>query len=97
MNPIDMLFDENNNDPIVLYNESNEAVEFEQIALIPYEGVVYAILRPISGMEIAEDEALVFAIREEDGEEVLLVEDKDEIIDAVFKQYYEMLAEAGIL
>ena len=50
------------------------------------------ILKPVNPMEgVGEDEALVFAIVVEDGEEMLVVEDRDEIIDEVFRQYYEML------
>lgn len=98
MNPIDMLLDENNTDPIVLYNENNEEISFEQIALIPIDEQVYAILKPLGDFEgVGEDEALVFTIAEEDGEEVLVVEDRDEIIDAVFEEYYAMLAEQGIM
>lgn len=98
MNPIDMLLDENNTDPIVLYNENNEEVSFEQIALIPIDGQVYAILKPLGDFEgVGEDEALVFTIAEDDGEDVLVVEDREEIIDAVFEEYYAMLAEEGIV
>lgn len=98
MNPIDMLLDENNTDPIVLYNENNEDVSFEQIALIPIDGQVYAILKPLGDFEgVGEDEALVFTIAEDDGEDVLVVEDREEIIDAVFEEYYAMLAEEGIV
>ena len=98
MNPIDMLFDENNNDPIVLYNEDNEAVSFEQIAIVPIDGVVYAILKPQTTDDgIAEDEALVFAVTEEDDEDVLMIVTDDGIIDAVFAEYYAMLKEAGVL
>ncbi len=95
MNPIDQIFDENNCDPIVLYNENNEEVTFDQIAVIPIEKEVYVILQPVEAMEgMGEDEALLFAIREEDGEKVLIVEDRDDIIDEAFRQYYEMLEEA---
>ena len=98
MNPIDMLLDENNTDPIVLYNENNEEVSFEQIALLPLDEQVYAILKPLGDFEgVGEDEALVFTIAEEDGEGVLVVEDREEIIDAVFEEYYAMLAEEGIV
>ena len=96
--PIEMLLDENNTDPIVLFNENNEEVQFEQIALVPRDGEVYAILKPLGDYEgVAEDEALVFVIAEEDGEDVLVVVDEDDIIDAVFEEYYAMLAEAGVL
>lgn len=98
MNPIDMLLDENNTDPIVLYNENNEEISFEQIALIPLDEQVYAILKPLGDFEgVGEDEALVFTIAEDDGEDVLVVEDREEIIDAVFEEYYAMLAEEGIV
>jgi hypothetical protein len=96
--PIDMLLDENCSDPIVLFDENNEEVAFDQIAVIPLNGDVYAILKPLGDFEgVAEDEALVFVIAEEDDEDVLQVVEEDEIIDAVFAQYYEMLKEQGIL
>ena len=60
ISPIDMLFDEKNTDNIVLYDEKGVEVEFEQIALIPLEEKIYAILRPLdSDAPIAEDEALI--------------------------------------
>lgn len=92
MSAIDQIFDPNNCDPIVMYNENNEEVAFEQIAVVPIEGEAYVILKPVNPMEgVGEDEALVFAIVVEDGEEMLVVEDRTEIIDEVFRQYYEML------
>ena len=95
--PIEMLLDENCSDPIVLFDENNEEVAFDQIAVIPLNGDVYAILKPLGDFEgVAEDEALVFVIAEQDDEDVLMVVTEDEIIDAVFAVYYEMLAEEGI-
>ena len=41
LSPIDMLLDENNTDNIKLYNEDNQEVEFEQIALVPIEEKTY--------------------------------------------------------
>ena len=94
MNPIDMLFDENNAENITLYNEENEAVEFEQIAVIPAGGMIYAILRPVVPMDkMTEDEALVFAVEETEDESVLSVVTEEEIVDAVFAEYYAMLEE----
>ena len=94
MSAIDQIFDPNNCEPIVMYNENNQEVAFEQIAVVPLDGEVYVILKPVEAMEgIGEDEALVFAIVVEDGEEMLVVEDRTEVIDEVFRQYYEMLDE----
>lgn len=97
MDPIEMLFDENNTDNIILYNEDGEAMEFEQIALVPLDDETFVILRPVEQMEgLNEDEALVFGIETLDGEEVLAVVDDDDVVDAVFEAYYDMLREEGV-
>ena len=97
LNPIDMILDENNTDPIVLYNENNDPVQFEQIALIPWVDDTYVILKPVEAIEgIADDEAIVFQITELDGEDVLVVVEDDAIIDIVFDEYYALLKENGI-
>ena len=96
-NPIDMLLDENNNEPITLFNENNKPVSFEQIAIVPINGAIYVILKPIGEFQgVAEDEALVFTIQEMDQEDILMLVDDDATIDAVFKEYYDLLSEAGI-
>ena len=92
VNPIDMLFDPDNKDNIVLYNEKDEPVEFEQIALIPLNDRVYAILTPAKKVEgIADDEAFAFEIieDEENGDSLALVED-DVVIDSVFEEYNKL-------
>ena len=79
----------------MLYNENDEAVEFEQIALIPLDAQVYAILKPTEKVEgVADDEAFVFEIieDEEEGDTVRLVED-DKVIDKVFAEYNRLLDE----
>ncbi|MBE6974006.1 MAG: DUF1292 domain-containing protein [Ruminococcaceae bacterium] len=93
MDPIEMLLDPNNSDNIVLYGEHDEEVEFEQIALIGINGVDYVLLRPLNDPLVAEDEALVFAIRWIDGERCLVIEEDDETVDAVFEEYYMLLQE----
>ena len=92
---IDKLFDENNNDNIVLYNERGEATEFEQAAIIPRDGKIYAILSLADPSdEIGEDEGFVFEIlTAEDGKRTLALVSDDEIIDAVFALYEELLDE----
>ena len=97
VNPIDALFDVNNSENIVLYNEKDEPVEFEQIALIPLAEVVYAILKPTAKVEgVADDEAFVFEVveDEENGDSLRLVDD-DKLIDEVFVEYNKLLDEEG--
>lgn len=95
-NAIEQLLDENNTDPIVLYDENDQEVEFEQIAIIPLNDSLYAILKPVEEMEgVGEDEAVVFALEtDEEGDEVLSVVEDDAEIDAVFDEYYKMLKES---
>ena len=93
--PIEALFDENDTSVITLYNEKNEPVDFEQIAVIPLDDMIYAILQPVIMPEGANpDEALVFLLEEVAEDEVVinLVKD-DETIDAVFDEYYKLIKE----
>ena len=82
MSEIEKLLDENNDENLFLYDENDNAVEFEQVAVIPYCEKVYAILSPVQKIEgVADDEAFVFVI--------------EEIIDAIFVEYYKLLDEAN--
>ncbi len=94
-NPIRRLLDPKDSDPIVLYDENDNKVEFEQIALIPYEEKLYTILKPVEKMEgVADDEAIVFAFEEDaDDDQILVVEENDSIIDAVFDVYNKLVDE----
>ena len=94
VNAIDALFDENNTDNIVLYNEKEEPVEFEQIAIIPIEENVYAILKPVAEIEgVKEDEAFAFEIVTVDDEESLRLVEDEKVIDKVFAEYDKLVDE----
>ena len=93
---LDILLDENNDDPISLYDENDKEVKFEQVAIIPDNEKIYAILKPIDELEgVADDEAIVFAVEEdEDGLSVLVIEKDEEVAIRVFDKYYQLLDEA---
>ncbi len=93
--PIRRLLDKDDNDPIILYDENDNQVEFEQIALIPLEDKLYAILKPAKKMEgVADDEAIVFNFQEdEEKDPILVVEENDKTIDQVFEVYNQLLDE----
>lgn len=96
VNILDILLDENNDKPITLYDENDKAVKFDQVAIIPMEEQLYAILKPIDEMEgVADDEAIVFLIEEdEDGDAELVVETDEAKAMKVFDEYYKLLDEA---
>ena len=95
MSDIEKLFDENNNDNIVLYNEKGEATEFEQVALIPIDEKIYVILtlvRPEN--DKGEDEGIVFLVEEaEDGGSLLKLVTDEAVINEVFDLYESVLDE----
>jgi len=101
--PIDCLFDEDDTSPISLFDEKGEEVKFEQIALIPMEEKIYAILKPINKMEfIGEDEALVFEIVQNENEKDDLVEEylnlvsDIDTIDKAFNEYNKLVDEEEV-
>lgn len=93
---IDRIFDENDNDPVVLYS-NDKAIEYDQVAIIMLDGGIYVMLAPITKIEgINNDEAFVFSIEENDEEERLLLITDSEILDKVFDEYYKLLERNNI-
>ena len=89
---LEVLLDENDTDPIVLEDSRGVPVAFEQIAIIPHKGGLYCVLKPVEKMEhVADDEALVFRVDEEDDETVPAVEDDEVTALEVFEQYYDLI------
>lgn len=94
---IEMLLDENNTENLKLYDENNKETEFEQVAVIPMNEKVYAILKPVTKIVgVNDDEALVFVIEEIEDEDCLVIVDDEKIVDQVFKEYYDLLKAEGI-
>ena len=93
--PIDALYDSDNDELIVLFNEKGEEIAFEQVALIPIENKIYAILKPARPIEgLGEDEGIDFSIELSDGgEEYLALVTDEQIIDAVFRIYDDLCAQ----
>ena len=100
---IEKVLDEENDDPITMYDEEGNCFKFEQVAVIPYEGELYAILYPLDQVEgVEEAEALVFHIvfdeeAETDEEAIkngyIEIEQDTDTAEAVFNIYLEILDE----
>lgn len=90
---IDVLLNENNDKPVILYDENDKPIKFDQVAVIPLDDNLYAILKPIDKMpNVADDEAIVFAVLEdEDGISSLEVETNESVAMRVFEEYYKLL------
>lgn len=93
-NVIERLLDENDNSTITLYGDNDKPFTFEQVAIVPLNGKVYAILKPafkVSG--VADDEALVMEIQKTSTEESLVIVEDEAIVDSVFAVYYQLVKE----
>lgn len=92
MGEIEKLLDEENSDNIVLVGEDGKEVEFIQIALIPIDEKVYAILQPVELFDdMEDDEAFVFSVEDIDGEDAIVLVSDEDVVSQVFSQYYELL------
>ena len=89
----DEIIEDENDDIITLVTPDGEEIEFQEIAGIAHGGDFYAIVQPVVLLEgMSEDEALVFKVtRNENGDDQFTIELDDEIITAVFNEYYKLL------
>ena len=92
---LDILMDENNREPITLFDADGKKLTFEQVAIIPYGKKDYVILKPVDKLPgIGDDEAIVFSIEKNiDGETILQVETVEDTAISVFDEYYNLLEE----
>lgn len=92
--PINQILDENNVENITMYDEDNNPIEFEQVAVIPVENdeLIYAILIPVTPMQgVNEGEGVVFAI-DENAHDIQVVNDEKKI-DQVLSVYEKLIEE----
>ena len=82
-------------DIITLTSESNEEIDFVNIAQIVYQSKIYAILQPVELLDgMDEDEAFVFEVKtDEEGQNSFTIVTDDEIVDEVFSRYNQLLEE----
>ena len=81
---------------ITLSDDEGKPVDFYEVACIEYQGEFYALLQPVEPLEgLADDEALIFKVTEEDEDTDVFEPVHDEsVLDAVFNEYLKALAEA---
>lgn len=95
-NPVAQILDENNTENVVLYDDQNNPIEFEQVALIPLDrtNALYAILIPVTPMQgVNEGEGVLFELDEEN--QSLEVVNDEKIIDEVLELYQALIDEGN--
>lgn len=89
-NILDMLYDRECYDNILLVGANGQKTEFRQVALVPIEEKNYVILQPVDPVEgVGEGEALVFAI--DDEKKGLVLERRADYISKVFEIYERII------
>lgn len=89
---MDILLDSNDHSYITMYDENNMEIKFQQVATIPFNGNVYAILKPIDYLDgVDDDEALVFSVKKSLGHSILEIENDNNICEIVFNMYQNLL------
>ena len=80
---------------ITLYDDKNNPVDFNEVAVVEYQGDFYALLQPVEPMEgLGEDEAIIFKVVQKDEETDEFEPVTDEaVLDAVFNEYLKAEAE----
>lgn len=87
--------EEEEEEVITLATPDGEEVDFTEIAAVEFEDKLYVIMQPVELFEgMKDDEALVFAVTDENEEDARFdVVSDDRIIDGVFAEYYKLLDE----
>ncbi|MCL2851210.1 MAG: hypothetical protein FWE01_02510 [Firmicutes bacterium] len=70
---LSLLLDKDNDENIFMHTDGGEVEEFEQIAIVPFEDKMYAILRPVDD---DEDVAVIFLVSPEDEDSIIQVTDE---------------------
>ena len=80
---------------IVLTDDDGKDVSFYQIACVEYGSEFFAVLQAAEELEgVADDEALIFKIVEDEEEDLFYPVEDDELIQKVFDEYVKAVADA---
>lgn len=92
---LDILLDKDNYSYITMFDENNNEIKFQQVATIPFNKNLYAILKPIDYLDgVENDEALVFRIKQDFGRSILEIENDNNICEIVFNIYQDLIEDA---
>ena len=90
---LESLFDPDNDENLVLTDVDGREEEFEQIATIPLDGEVYALLHPV---EEEEDIVVIFRLIDDGDNETLVFESDEEKQQRVYNAYNDLCDAEGV-
>ena len=93
-NLLDVIFDDNDIGSLTLQDEDGKQVEFRRAAIIPYKDILYVLMRPVSGVpQEAMGQLVPMRVEMQFGEPYLDVEDDQEVLDYLIREYNRLLKE----
>ncbi len=93
---LDVLLDQDNTEPVLLEDDKGRRITFEQVAIVPYDNKIYAVLKPLDKIEgVKDDEAIVFLCDETTNPTTLRPENNQDIAIKIFDEYYNLVEEAN--
>lgn len=96
-NILDILLDAENREPVTLWDGDDRKITFEQVAVIPHDGKIYCVMKPLEHLDgVADDEALVLYVDIYRNEVTLNVELNQLKAIEVFEKYYDLLEKSAL-
>ncbi len=87
---------EEDDEIVTMTYEDGTEEDFFCIAELDYEGKWYAYLQPVEEKEdFGEDEVLIYEIGEEDGKEIYLPVEDDDLLDKLVEELNNSIEEDG--
>lgn len=89
------IMPEDSDEVITLLDDDGNEVDFYEVACVELDNEFYALLQPAEEIEgVADDEALIFKLVEEDDENDLFVPVEDpDLLQRVFDEYVKATAD----
>ncbi len=91
LDPIAQILDPDDSAPVTLFDENGDPQIFDQIAVIPLDDELYAILHPTDVDD--PEEVWVFAFVDIGDETCLITEQNEDVINKVFDKFEALLGE----
>lgn len=82
------------NDIVELFDEDGNIVRFEHLLTVRYKEDEYVVLSPVDDIDdMEEDEVLILRIDTQDGEEVYVTVEDDDVLENVFAEFERAMEE----
>ena len=84
-------------EPVVeLTTPDGNTLRFRYGAIVPYAGEDYVVLLEMDDTPEGEEQILITRLEEQDGEQIFVVAEEEDVIQAVFDKYVKATTDAAL-